>query len=397
MSTANRRVFQLARIARRAEGEVLAMLRAAGVAVQRPNDLVPLADVERSRRLLGIDPGEDVPATLRDQHDALVNHKSSEAARGGDSAKAAEVAVERSDGEADVGARTAVEANQAVAGTSEALPLILTVEKNVISEARPRLPKWSTVGHPTNDMAFLDAVDVERIHWILVEDFRRSKDPIEPPGVKSMDLLESALYRVRTALGGQSKYPTVPMAAAAMLHAIISNHAFHNGNKRTALVATLVFLDLNGYLLEADENELFDYLLKVAAHEIAVGAGSETLADREMLGIARWLHRHSRAISNAEKPIKFHEFRSILIRYNCVFEHAQKGNRMNITREGRTIQVYYRSEGTDVERNTIRMVRQELGLTDEDGYDSAIFYDAAERVPEFIHKYRRTLDRLAKV
>jgi hypothetical protein len=148
--------------------------------------------------------------------------------------------------------------------------------------------------------------------------------------------------------------------------------------------------------LRADENELFDYLLKVAAHDIGVAQG-DAIADREMLEVARWLHRHSRLIFIEEKTIKFHDFRSILMRYGCSFSHARTGNRINISRGSRTIQVYYRNDGTDVERNTIRLVRQELGLTEEDGYDSAIFYDAAERVPEFIRRYRRTLDRLAKV
>lgn len=183
------------------------------------------------------------------------------------------------------------------------------------------------------------------------------------------------------------------MVAAALLHAIISNHAFHNGNKRTALVATLAFLDINAVVLEADENELFDYLLRIASHDLDQSED----ADAEMLEIARWIHRHSRPISTEEKVIKFHDLRSILRRYGCTFDKPGRGNRVNIRLGNRTTQVYYRNEGSDVERNTIRQIRKDLGLTDEHGYDSAIFYKAEERVPAFIHKYRRTLDRLAKV
>lgn len=246
-------------------------------------------------------------------------------------------------------------------------------------------------------MILLAADEVERIHWLLVDDFRKSKDPIDPPGVKSKDLLESAVHRMRTSLGEQSKYPTVPMTAAALLHAVTCNHAFHNGNKRTALVATLVFLDRNGYLLEVDQDELFDYMLRVAAHTVIDVTINEAQSDREMIEISRWIHRNSRPISNAEKPLQFRDLKAILRQYDCTFDHPQKGNRINIHRYGWTTQVYYRNEGTDVDRNTIRKVRQDLGLTDAEGYDSAIFYDAAERVPDFILKYRRTLDRLAKV
>jgi hypothetical protein len=186
------------------------------------------------------------------------------------------------------------------------------------------------------------------------------------------------------------------MAAAALLHAIICNHAFHNGNKRTALVATLTFLDVNGYVLEADDDELFAYLLRIAAHEIA-DTHRDALADHEMLDIARWLHARCRPISKLEKPLKFQQLRNILIQYGCEFSRPKRGNRVNIVRGSRATQVYYRNDGTDVERNTIHKIRQDLGLTDTDGYDSAIFYNAERRVSEFILRYRRTLDRLAKV
>jgi death-on-curing protein len=42
------------------------------------------------------------------------------------------------------------------------------------------------------------------------------------------------------------------MAAAYLFH-IVKNHAFLDGNKRTALVAALVFLDINGVSLERDD------------------------------------------------------------------------------------------------------------------------------------------------
>jgi len=149
--------------------------------------------------------------------------------------------------------------------------------------------------------------------------------------------------------------------------------------------------------LEADQDELFEYILRIADHHIADREPPEGLADREMLAIAKWIHRRSRPISSEEKVLKFHVFRSILSRYDCTFDHPTRGNRINIERHGLLTQISYRNEGSDVDRNTIRKVRQDLGLTDADGYDSAIFYEAADRVPGFIQKYRRTLDRLAKV
>jgi len=186
------------------------------------------------------------------------------------------------------------------------------------------------------------------------------------------------------------------MAAAAYLHAIINNHAFHNGNKRTALVSTLVFLDLNGYVLVAEENELFDYLLKVADHKISKASSAER-TDAEMNEIAQWIHSRSRPISREERVLKFHELRGILTKYDCVLEQPTRGNRINIRRGEYQTQVRYRNEGTDVERNTIKKIRKDLHLTEENGYDSTVFYNKEEKISGFIQKYRRTLDRLAKV
>jgi len=62
------------------------------------------------------------------------------------------------------------------------------------------------------------------------------------------------------------------MAAAYMFH-IARNHAFVDGNKRTALLATLVFLGLNGHVLDRDDQRLDDAVLDVATgtmtHDVA--------------------------------------------------------------------------------------------------------------------------------
>ena len=360
MPKAGRRVYQIARRVKLSDSSVLTAARSSGIDVRSSNDLIPADRLETVEKLLGFDrwamkrPVKQggIPDTLQTDTATMSSDTPAASALAG-----------------------------GILGTSPS--------------TKPRLPKWPTVGQPTDRVLFITAEQVEQIHWILVKDFAKSKDPIDPPGVKSRDLLESAVYRMKTSLGTETKYPTVPMVASALLHAVISNHAFHNGNKRTALVATLAFLDINGFVLESEENELFDYLLKVASHNVVSKPES---ADDEMLAIARWIHQHSRAISMEEKIVKFHDLRTILLRYGCTFDHpGGKGNRINITRGEMTTQVYYRNDGTDVERNTIRQIRKDLALTDAEGYDSAIFYKAEDRVPTFIHTYRRTLDRLAKV
>ena len=112
---------------------------------------------------------------------------------------------------------------------------------------------------------FLSEGDVVDIHNALVAMFS-TDDPIEPPGVRDANLLGSAVARPRTGLGNVDKYETIDKKAAALFHSLVKNHAFHNGNKRTALVALIVFLGRNGKLLdEITDRELFDFVVSVAA------------------------------------------------------------------------------------------------------------------------------------
>ncbi len=54
-------------------------------------------------------------------------------------------------------------------------------------------------------------------------------------------LLESAVLRPQTTIGGLDAYPSVHEKAAALIHSLIRNHPFVDGNKRTAVVATFTF------------------------------------------------------------------------------------------------------------------------------------------------------------
>ncbi len=161
----------------------------------------------------------------------------------------------------------------------------------VIEPAAVSLPplQWEPVGHQQT-LRHLSADEIAGIHECLEEDFAETDDPIWPPGLRDRNLLESASFRPLTSLGETCKYPTVEMAAAALLHSLTLNHAFHNGNKRTALVAMLVLLDENEMQLTCQEVELFRLVLLVAQHRL-VPRGADDRADREVMEITRWIKR----------------------------------------------------------------------------------------------------------
>jgi death-on-curing protein len=64
---------------------------------------------------------------------------------------------------------------------------------------------------------------------------------------------------------GADLYPTLAEKGAALLHAIIRNHPFSDGNKRVGVVALVVLLRLNGAELHATNDEMYD--LAIAASE----------------------------------------------------------------------------------------------------------------------------------
>jgi death-on-curing protein len=85
-------------------------------------------------------------------------------------------------------------------------------------------------------------------------------------GVRDEGMLDSALNRpLQKQAYGE---PDLCELAAAYLFGIAKNHPFIDGNKRTALAAADTFLYDNGLDLRADEDDLIQFVLMVAAGEI---------------------------------------------------------------------------------------------------------------------------------
>ena len=115
----------------------------------------------------------------------------------------------------------------------------------------------------------LSVEDVVFIHERLCADFEDSPDPIDPPGIRSMSLLESAVCRQESGFDDLLKYHEPVINAATLLYGICNDHPFHNGNKRTSLVATLAHLDRNRLVLhQTKQKELFRLMISVADHSI---------------------------------------------------------------------------------------------------------------------------------
>lgn len=85
------------------------------------------------------------------------------------------------------------------------------------------------------------------------------------PGLRDRGLLESAVLSIYAGFGDVEQYPTVEEKAARLAFALISNHAFGDGNKRVGVLAMLMTLRLNGITLQYSQQELIDLGLLVAS------------------------------------------------------------------------------------------------------------------------------------
>lgn len=97
----------------------------------------------------------------------------------------------------------------------------------------------------------------------------------------SRALLESAVARPQASAFGEDAYPALLEKAAALLHSLCRNHAFVDGNKRTATTAVIDFLQINGFQIIWQPEDALEFILAVAQGQ------------HDVPHIAEWLHQNT--------------------------------------------------------------------------------------------------------
>ena len=91
-------------------------------------------------------------------------------------------------------------------------------------------------------------------------------------GLRDKRALESAVARPAMTFGGEDLYEDLASKAAALMHSLVLNHAFVDGNKRVGAHAAILFVELNGQTFLATPGELVEMTLAVAQGKVAVEA-----------------------------------------------------------------------------------------------------------------------------
>lgn len=100
-------------------------------------------------------------------------------------------------------------------------------------------------------------------------------------GVRDFGLLDSAINSVYQTFDGVELYPTKEEKGARLGYALVSNHAFVDGNKRIGLLVMLSFLAINGIRMKYTDEDLI---------EIGLSLADGTTSYEELLD---WVRKHT--------------------------------------------------------------------------------------------------------
>ncbi len=127
-------------------------------------------------------------------------------------------------------------------------------------------------------MKYLTVKDVILLHNLAIDNFGGSH------GLRDFGLLESAVMRPQASFGGKDLYKTIFPKVAALLHSLLLNHMFVDGNKRTAMFAPMTFLELNHHTFIAPQKEVVRAALWIENQKPSLEE------------IAKWLRKHTKKV-----------------------------------------------------------------------------------------------------
>jgi death-on-curing protein len=90
--------------------------------------------------------------------------------------------------------------------------------------------------------------------------------------VREKGLLEAAVARPAMTFGGEDLYGDLAAKAAALMHSLVLNHPFVDGNKRTGAAAAELFTECNGCAVQATDDEFEAVTVAVATGTVGIEA-----------------------------------------------------------------------------------------------------------------------------
>ena len=273
--------------------------------------------------------------------------------------------------------------------------------------------RWSTLVGPADPYIGRTTIGLHEVlhaHFLLVDYFFRIGEGIGGVGPKDIGLLHSALGRQFTQFGGRQKWNDRIEVCATLLFGLVKNHPFHDANKRTAFLTSILHLQKIGRTPTATHTEFEDFVVHIADNNLSAYEWYQDIQlptpDKEIQTIAKFLKRNTRDIDLKSRTITYNELQTILNRRGLGLENP-KNNRIDLVRyvdsDGETTldkpkriaRIGFHAWTRQVSQKDISIARSASRLDARHGYDSQAFFRGLDDPLTLISKYEEPLRRLA--
>ena len=243
--------------------------------------------------------------------------------------------------------------------------------------------------------------DVLMVHFVLVDMFYGIGSGIGGIGPKSLDLLLSAVSRQHVSFEGLDQWTRPEDLAATLLYGIVLNHPFHDANKRTGFLSTLLLLERHKITIRVTEAQFEDFIVSVAEKSFRkfekFTRSFENQEDADVRYIAHYIRSSTRQSDKRDYTVTYRELDTLLRRfgYELTNPHGNTIDVVEISTQIRLCNIGCHGMSKQVSKPVIKYVRQQTGLDFLSGCDSAAFFNGEEPINNLLAKYYAPLERLA--
>lgn len=254
--------------------------------------------------------------------------------------------------------------------------------------------------------------DVFDAHFVLADVFI-STGEMARFGILNFNLLSSAVSRQTVGYGNYSKWPDEYTKVATLAFGLDKNHAFNDGNKRTALLCLLMALHRSNRVLTCKKSKLETLLVRIAANTMNDYSDFKRYTkkygeDAIVYYIASFIRHNSRKIEQQFRTMTYEEFNRKLNVYGLWLDNPS-GNYINVYGERITtkflgfirkkeqtkiLQIGFPGWKRQINPKAVKNVLKETGITLQNGFDMKTFYEGNEPEYKLIDEYFDILKRL---
>ncbi len=249
-------------------------------------------------------------------------------------------------------------------------------------------------------------------HFVLADFFIATGEMVRF-GILNYDMLSSAVARQSVGFGNYSKWNDAYSQVSTLVFGLDKDHAFNDGNKRTALLCMLIALHRLKRRLTCRKKELETLLIRIAANEMNNYKDFKKFVkkhgeDATVMYTANFLRKNSRALDNTFRTLTYEEFNRKLKSHGVwldnpqgafidVFQQVTEKKWLGLKQENkkvRKLQIGFPGWKRQINPKAVRSVLKETGLTTENGIDLKSFYEGTEPEYKLIDEYFVILKRL---